>query len=36
MYPLPLKAGQKIVIWVSVPYWSMATSGTYKLTVSKK
>lgn len=36
MYPLPLKAGQKIVIWVSVPYWSMTMSGTYKLTVSKK
>ncbi len=36
MYPLPLKAGQKIVIWVSVPYWSMTVSGTYKLTVSKK
>jgi hypothetical protein len=35
-YPLPLKAGQKIVIWVSTPAWGKTPAGPYKLTVTKK
>ena len=35
-YPLPLKAGAVIVIWVSAPYWADEKTGSYTLTVAKK
>ncbi len=36
MYPVPLKAGQKIVVWVSVASFSTTKTSPYKLTVTKK
>jgi hypothetical protein len=36
MYPVALKAGQKIVVWVSVASFSATKSSPYKLTVTKK
>jgi hypothetical protein len=36
MYPVPLKAGQKIVVFVSTASFSATKSSPYKLTVTKK
>jgi hypothetical protein len=35
-YPVQLTAGQRVLMYVSAPYWSSPTSGAYTLTITKQ
>jgi hypothetical protein len=35
-YPISLSAGQKMIVFISAPYWAASKTGNYTLKVSKK
>lgn len=34
--PVQLAAGQRVLMYVSAPYWSTPTAGAYTLTINKQ